>query len=277
MQPHLSMPSATRISTFALAASMSFALALPTLAQDAPKLDVPYVPTPEDVVAKMLDLAEVSDSDYVIDLGSGDGRIAIGAAKRGAKALGVDLNPVRVKEAKENAQAAGVQDRVEFREGDLFKTDISKANVLTLYLYNSVNLKLRPTILDTLAPGTRVVSHAFNMGDWEPEVSTQVEGRSVYFWVVPAKVDGEWKVQNGGQDFTVDFDQTYQNVSGTATIDGKSVPIKDGKLRGNAISFSVDSGSGEPKVFKGMVEGDRIKSESGTSAEAEGWQADRSS
>jgi len=268
-----------RFKALALGAGLAFALAAPIAAQDAPKLDVPYVPTPSSVVQKMLDLAQVSDADYVVDLGSGDGRIAIAAAKRGAKAMGVDLNPVRVEEAQENAKKAGVEDKVAFKQGDLFETDFSDADVLTLYLYNSVNLKLRPVILSKLEPGTRVVSHAFSMGDWEPEVKVKVDGRTVYFWIVPARVEGAWQVRNNGQNFSVAFNQSYQNVSGTATIDGKSVPIQDGKLRGDRISFTIDEGSGEPKTFSGRVEGDSIKpvtSRDGSAA-ATGWQAIRAS
>jgi ribosomal protein L11 methylase PrmA len=148
------------------------------------ELDVPYVPTPQSVVDKMLEMAEVKSGDVLIDLGSGDGRIPITAAqKHDVKALGVDLNPVRVKEAKENAEKAGVSDKVEFREEDLFKTDLTQATVITMYLLTKVNMALRPTLMK-LKPGTRIVSHAFRMGDWEPDKTARVDGRDVYMWIV---------------------------------------------------------------------------------------------
>ncbi|HET6756240.1 MAG TPA: class I SAM-dependent methyltransferase [Burkholderiales bacterium] len=148
--------------------------------------DVPYVPTPEPVVAKMLDLAEVGPNDVVYDLGSGDGRIVITAAKeRGARGIGVDIDPERIKEARENAKTAGVTDRVEFVEGDLFEMDLSDATVVTLYLLSTINMKLRPKLLSELKPGTRIVSHSFDMGDWEPLETAEVEGRKVYYWVIP--------------------------------------------------------------------------------------------
>jgi precorrin-6B methylase 2 len=147
-------------------------------------LDVPYVPTPEPVVNKMLELAQVKSDDYLIDLGSGDGRIPIAAAKTyGVRAMGVDIDPVRIQEAKANAEKAKVTDKVEFVEQDLFKTDLSKATVITMYLLERINLKLRPE-LQKLKPGTRIVSHSFSMGDWLPHKKEVVDGRSVYLWIV---------------------------------------------------------------------------------------------
>lgn len=177
------------------AAALVLLLALFLLAPGGPvphaeevKLDAPYYPTPQAIVDKMLDIAEVREGDYVIDLGSGDGRIPITAAKRyGTKGMGVDINPVRVQEAKANAVNARVQDKVEFKQQNLFETDISKATVLTLYLMPRVNMELRPRILAELKPGTRVVSHAFDMGDWKPDRKVIVEGRTIYMWVVPEK------------------------------------------------------------------------------------------
>ena len=150
--------------------------------------DVPYVPTTEAVVEKMLEMAKVGPNDIVYDLGSGDGRIVITAAKKyGARGLGVDIDPERVKEAKENAQAAKVTDKVQFKEGNLFDVDLSPATVVTLYLLPDVNLKLRPKLLSELKPGTRVVSHNYHMGDWKPEQTVQLEGHTVYFWTIPEK------------------------------------------------------------------------------------------
>jgi SAM-dependent methyltransferase len=148
--------------------------------------DVPYVPTPQKVVDEMLNLAGVTKNDVVYDLGSGDGRIVITAAKKyGARGIGVDINPERVKEANANAIVAGVTDKVKFLEQDLFETDLKEASVVTLYLLPAVNLKLRPKLWKELKPGTRVVSHSFDMGDWKPEKSVEVDGATLYFWVVP--------------------------------------------------------------------------------------------
>ena len=150
--------------------------------------DVPYVPTRQKVVDEMLKLAKVSKSDVVYDLGCGDGRIVITAAKDyGASGVGVDIDPERIKEANENAKTAGVTDKVKFIEGDLFEQDFSKATVVTLYLLPAINLKLRPQLLEQLKPGTRIVSHAFDMGDWKPEKTITVEGSTIYFWTVPEK------------------------------------------------------------------------------------------
>ncbi len=165
-------------------------LAVSVLAQareESRPLDVPYVPTNQKVVDAMLKLAKVTKSDVVYDLGCGDGRIVISAAKDyGATGVGVDIDPQRIREANENAEKAGVTNKVKFVEDDLFKMDFSKATVVTLYLLPEVNLKLRPKLL-ALKPGTRIVSHAFDMGDWKPEQTLNVEGSTIYFWTVPAK------------------------------------------------------------------------------------------
>jgi hypothetical protein len=160
----------------------------PTQAITPESLDVPYVPTPQSVVDKMLDIAKVTGEDYLIDLGSGDGRIPIAAAKRfGTKGMGVEIDPVRVQEAKTNAVNARVADKVEFKKQDLFETDLSQATVLTLYLLPRVNLQLRPRLLNKLKPGTRVVSHSFDMGDWKPDQKIIVDGRPIYLWIVPER------------------------------------------------------------------------------------------
>ena len=152
----------------------------------SPRLDVPFVPTPQAVVDRMLDLAKVKPDDLIYDLGSGDGRIVITAAKRyGARGIGIDLDPQRIREARENAKQAGVEGKVQFVNADLFKTDLSKASVVTLYLLNSVNRDLRPQLWKQLKVGTRVVSHAFDMGDeWPPERVEQVDGRTIYYWTI---------------------------------------------------------------------------------------------
>jgi precorrin-6B methylase 2 len=173
------------------------AQATPTVAQEpqtqqSPERtpDVPYVPTPQAVVDRMLEIANVTANDVVYDLGSGDGRIPISAVRQYnvQRAVGVDINPQRISEANQNAQSANVTDRVEFREQDLFETDLSEASVVTLYLLPDVNLRLRPKLLSELKPGSRIVSHAFDMGDWEPEQVEQVEGSTIYYWTVPENI-----------------------------------------------------------------------------------------
>lgn len=159
----------------------------PARAQDEGDLEVPYVPTPENVVAKMLELAKVKSTDVLYDLGSGDGRIVVTAAKKcGARGVGYDLNPERIQEANENARKNGVADKVEFRQKDLFTADLHEASVVTLYLLPSVNLKLRPKLFAELKPGSRVVSHDFDMGDWQPDKTVDLDGHKIYFWVIPA-------------------------------------------------------------------------------------------
>lgn len=165
---------------------------VPVRAQFDDGLDVPYVPTPPEVVEAMLKLGEVKKSDLVIDLGCGDGRIVVAAAKDfGARGIGYDLNPERIKEATENATRAGVQDRAKFFEKNLFDAEIKDANVVTLYLLPSVNEKLKPRLLAELKPGTRVVSHSFDMGDWKPDQQKDVNGRKIYLWIIPARTAGK--------------------------------------------------------------------------------------
>ena len=222
------------------------------------KLDVVYVPTPPEVVERMLTMANVKSGDFLIDLGSGDGRIPIMAAKKfGAHGFGVDINPVRVKEAQENAKKEGVEDKVEFRVQNLYDTDISKADVLSMYLLTEINLKLRPRI-EKLRPGTRVVSHAFDLGAWKPDQEDTVGIRKVFFWVVPARVEGRWRVEAGELNFTLRLDQEFQMVSGSAEIGGRSVPVQDAKLSGPDIRFIVEA-NGQKRSFTGRVSGDTIE------------------
>jgi len=163
-----------------------FGRALAQAGAVTPPLDVPYVPTPQEVVDKMLDLAKVGKNDTLFDLGCGDGRIVVTAAReRGAKGTGIDIDPTRIAEAKENAKKAGVSERAQFRVGDLFKTDFSSASVVTLYLLPTINAKLRPQLWKQLKVGTRVVSHAFDMGsEWPAEKTVEVDGRTIYFWTI---------------------------------------------------------------------------------------------
>ena len=225
----------------------------------APALDVPYVPTGNAVVEKMLELGAVGPDDYVIDLGSGDGRIPIAAAKRGARGFGVDIDPERIREATANAKAAGVADRVTFRRQDLFRTPIAEASVLTMYLLPSVNMKLRPRILAELKPGTHVVSHAFDMGDWVPDRSAETEGATVYQWIVPARVAGDWTLtdaRDGTMDLTIE--QTFQTFTGRLTRRGQGKPIEQTYLTGDLIRFVADAGDGR-RLYEGRVRGNAIE------------------
>lgn len=250
---------------FVIAASFC---SVEALAQ-TPKLDVIYVPTPQAVVDRMLEMAEVKPTDFVIDLGCGDGRMVITAAKKyGARGYGVDIDPARIEEANANAQQAGVADKATFKIADLFQEDISKATVMTMYLLNDINLRLRPKILEDLKPGSRIVSHAFTMGDWEADQQDTVDSRNIYFWYVPAKVAGKWQVADGEQKFTLDLDQKFQMVSGKADVGGKPANITGGRLKGAELTFSVEIG-GKKREYKGRVEGDQITAING------GWKAER--
>ncbi len=221
------------------------------------RLDVPYVPTPHDVVRRMLQMAEVGPDDYLVDLGSGDGRIVIAAVRDWGvrKAYGIDLDPERIREAWENARLAGVEQQVEFEEGDLFDKDFSDATVLTMYLLPGVNMRLRPVIQTTLAPGTRVVSHAFDMGDWEPDQRRTEQGSQLFLWIVPARASGEWLVTApDGGTFELSIHQTHQKFDGTARLGHREFPLEDTLLRGDQIRFVIDGVS-----YAGRVDGDRME------------------
>jgi SAM-dependent methyltransferase len=205
-----------------------------------PEYDVPYVPTPPALVEKMLDLAEVGPADYLIDLGCGDGRIALAAARRGARALGVDIDPLRIQEAVNAARFAGMESRVLFRRQDLFRTPIYEASVITLYLLPRINLELRPRLLTELRPGSRVVSHAFHMGDWRAEAEQELDGRRIFLWIVPAVAGGSWSVtQADGATAVLEIEQRFQEVSGTLTGAGGVLALERAVLRGTRLSFTA--------------------------------------
>jgi SAM-dependent methyltransferase len=232
--------------------------------------DVVWVPTNEAVVQKMLDLANVTASDYLIDLGSGDGRTVIAAAKRGARALGIEYNPDMVELSKQNAAAAGVADRATFVKADLFESDFSKATVITMFLLPDINLRLRPKLLD-MPPGTRVVSNSFSMGEWEADQTATVEEDcenwcTAMFWVVPAKVEGTWQLGDG----TLTLAQEFQMLSGTLVSGGRTLPISGGRMRGAEISFSAGG-----MTYTGRVNGNAMQgSMTGNGAQAT-WKATR--
>lgn len=252
-------------------------LMLPETA-DSQKRDVPFVPTPNEVVEKMLDVANVGPGDYVIDLGSGDGRIVVAAAKRGAFAHGIDIDPQRISEAKANARQAGVEDRVLFVQDNLFETDFSQASVITMYLLNSVNLKLRPKLLETLSPGTRIVSHSFNMDDWEPDNQTSVNHSNIYYWVIPAEIDGTWSWQADGKKFTMDVDQQFQEVELDVKSGNTSLKVEEKHLSGDRISFVAEHPSnGDRYIFSGKIKDEKINGvvqiHNGDEAVVENWTA----
>ena len=241
--------------------------------------ETPYVPTPQDVVERMLDMANIKPGEYLIDLGSGDGRIVVTAAQRGARAYGVDLNPARVKDGVANAAKAGVSDRATFEVKDLFDTDISKADVVTTYLLPLVNLDLRPRLLEQMRPGARLVTHAFHMGDdWWPDATDNVRGRILFSWTIPAKIGGRWQVESEDGNFVLDIDQAFQSFRANAQVERLTLPkvveahttqIRDGRLNGTEISFAIDMGVG-PRVYRGRVDNDRI-----VGIAPQGWKATR--
>lgn len=237
------------------------------------KLDVPYVETPEAVVRRMLEMAAVKPGDFLIDLGSGDGRIPIMAAKQfGARSLGIEIDPARIARAKENARAAAVAERVAFREEDLFKTDTSQADVLTMYLLTTVNLRLRPRILAEMKPGARIVSHSFAMGDWEPDARDADFVHLVYLWIVPARIEGRWVLEHRGKKTAVRLRQKYQFVEGEATVDGVTYALKDARLVGATVSFTLEATDGAvPRHFNGEVNGSVITARETGRDDAPAW------
>jgi len=236
--------------------------------------DVIWVPTPEDLVNAMLDMGKVGPEDYVIDLGSGDGRIVIAAAKRGARATGFEYNPNMVELSKLNAEKAGVAGKADFVNADLFESDFSQATVITMYLLPHLNMKLRPKILD-LKPGIRIVSHAFTMEDWDPDETENVEGRSAYLWIVPAKVAGIWRWRRGSGDAELKLNQTFQKIDGTLRIDGKDLPLENAKLEGAHISFAVSTGNPVVEQYAGSVNGNAIEGAFKRGGRSEKWSATR--
>ena len=225
-----------------------------------PGKDVVWVPNPPEMVERMLDLGKVTPRDFVIDLGSGDGRNVIAAARRGARALGVEYNPDLVELSRRHAAEAGVAERATFVQGDMYEADFSEATVLALFLLPQNLQKLMPKFMQ-LKPGTRIVANTFGLSGWTPEATTRMEEgcRSwceAMLYIVPARVQGLWRLPDG----TLDLQQEYQNISGAVTTGGDAVPIENATLRGDAISFSVGDA-----VYDGRVEGDRIEFvESGT-------------
>jgi SAM-dependent methyltransferase len=239
-----------------------------------PGKDVVWVPTPESVVNKMLDLAKVTPQDFLVDLGSGDGRTVINAAKRGVRAMGVEYNPDMVAISNREAARTGVAEKVKFVNGYIFATDFSQATVVTMYLLPSLNVRLRPTVLD-MKPGTRIVSHAFNMAEWEPDETANIDGRQAFLWLVPAKVGGNWTLQLAGQAHELALQQTFQMLSGSLKTGSEAAALSDARMRGEQISFVILE-RGVKREFTGRVQGNSIAGTVKSAGQADSsWSASR--
>ena len=254
--------------------------------QEKIKLDVHYEPSSEDVVQIMLDMAEVGEKDLVYDLGCGDGRIVIAAAQqRGARGIGVDLDPERIKESLANARRAGITDRVQFFQENLFQTEIGRATVVMLYLYPDVNLKLRPKLFRELKPSTRVVSHSHDMETWEPDQTrTASNGHKIYFWVMPANVSGTWEWTLPGEKdrYALTISQQFQKVSASLQLGSAAVPVKELQVRGDRFQFTVErliQGKKQTLHFAGRVRGHLMEGTAvettGSSQKQQTWKANR--
>jgi SAM-dependent methyltransferase len=232
--------------------------------------DVVWVPMPEEQLERLLDMGKVTPADFVVDLGSGDGRMVIAAAKRGARAMGVEFDPDLVVFSRNSAARQGVGDKAVFVEGDLFKTDLSRATVITLFLLDDINRKLRPALL-SLKPGTRVLSNTFRMGDWEPDASDWYPPGcynwcGLYLWIVPARVEGAWTTTEG----ELALAQKYQRVTGVFRGGAPERAISGGRLNGDEIRFTSDGGE-----YRGRVNGNFIEGTVAGSGGVRPWKATR--
>ena len=227
-----------------------------------PGKDVMWLPTPDLMVDSMLRMAEVTSRDFVVDLGSGDGKIPISAARRfGARALGLEFNPDLVEVSKLRAREAGVADKVEFRKADIFSTDYSGASVVTLYLLPEINLKLRPTLFK-MNPGTRISSHSFDMGSWRPDETTLIGSARTLLWIIPAHVAGAWTLRYDGNKAdapgAIVLRQRFQEIEGEATLGPARVSLQNARLRGKEIHFGVRDAGGQQLLFSGQITANRI-------------------
>jgi precorrin-6B methylase 2 len=230
--------------------------------------DVVWVPTPQALVEKMLNLAKITPVDFLIDLGSGDGRTVITAAKRGIHALGVEYNPDMVGLSRKNADKEGVSDKAQFTQADLFEFDFTKASVITMFLLPDINLRLRPQLLN-LKPGTRIVSNTFTMEDWQYDDTAKISDRdtrwnTAYLWIIPAKVEGTWKLPDAELTLT----QQFQMIYGTLKTGTKSVEISGGRLRGNDITFTAGS-----DIYTGTVAGSKMEGNITSGGNNKKWSA----
>ena len=257
---------AARVATLTAALALPFSIAAQTAKPYEPQVgqagkDVIWVPTPDEVVDRMLTMAQVKPNDIVYDLGAGNGKIAIAAAKKfGATATGIEYNPEMARHAQGNVVAAGVEGRARILQGDIFVTNFSDATVVTMYLLPGLNMKLRPTLL-AMKPGTRVVSHSFTMEDWEADEISSMDGRRAYFWVVPAQVGGGWTLETGSEKNEISFEQRFQKIEGSisfaAAVQGG---LRDARLRGFNITFTVvDNKDAVQRTYTGRVVGTKME------------------
>jgi len=280
---------ATRVSFLAIALCAALAgcsTLTPGINNEKISAPIPYVTTPYPAVTAMLKLAGVTSGDTVYDLGSGDGRIVIAAARDfGAHAVGVEMDPALIRESERNAQEAGVESRVRFVKDDLFLVDFRDATVVTLFLLPGVNAMLLPKLLKDLKPGTRVVSYLHDMGEWEPDRTVRIETGPIYYWVIPADVGGMWALQISGPKslLTLSFRQSFQKVSGGVRLHGKTLELSDARIEGKRLSF-VGSGTADGQrvrmEFSGSVENEHASGsvliKEGLSAGSYEWTALRS-
>lgn len=218
---------------------------------DGMYLDVPFVPTEENVVDTMLELANIGPEDVLYDLGSGDGRILVSAAKEwGTRGVGIDIDPMRIAEAIEYSESSQVDDMIKFIEEDFFTADFGEATAVTLYLLQSINEQLRPRLLSELRPGTRIVSHAFDMGEWKADEIRKIGNVNIYKWIIPACVAGRWEWERAGKVYRIELQQSYQEVSGDAWLDGQRAQLKRAELRGRWVVIEIqESKSARPESF----------------------------
>jgi Methyltransferase domain len=277
-----------RSTRFALAATVALVVPAGLAGQQtsapARQPDVHFVPTDTTKVREMLGAANVTTSDTVYDLGCGDGRFVIAAVKKykAQRGVCVDIDPVRIKESKSNADTAGVAQKIRFIEGDLFEQDLSPATVITLYLLPSLNERLRPKLFREVRAGTRIVSNAFDMGDWKPERTMTIKTNSgmqsyAYLWIIPADVSGQWRLTTDGgsaREYTLDVKQKYQEVSGTASSGGKPAPLTNFSVKGDQVSFVVGNGA-ERTEFTGTVTDGKASGTAKSQGGSRSWTAER--
>ncbi|MFW5944462.1 MAG: SAM-dependent methyltransferase [Bacteroidota bacterium] len=236
-----------------------FGLLLSTATYAQEDFDIPYVPTPQSVVHKMLDVANVGPGDYLIDLGSGDGRIVIEAVRRGAVGHGVEIESELVRKAEAKAREAGVSEKIMFLKEDVFETDFSGATVLTLYMMDIINLRLRPLLLEKLEPGTRIVSHSFGMKDWKPDKHLKEDDCEIFYWLVPSEIEGRWEWSVSDKRFIMTAEQEFQQLDIDIRAEGESLKVKEQMLQGKQLNFTaVHPDSNLKYVYHGEVEGETI-------------------
>ncbi len=246
--------------TYTVMMTMVF-LSLTVSGQSSGGYDIPFVPTPMDVVNIMLDMAQVKEGDLLFDLGCGDGRIAIAASSRGAHGIGIDTDAQRVTECMTNARMAGAANKVTFFQSDLFQVPLTQASVIAIYLTPDANLRLRPKLLSELHPGSRVVSHDFNMGNWEADSIVRTSNSTVYLWVVPANFSGTWNwfhVNEAGRNFKLNVSQHFQKLSGKISSNAGIPTIKYLQIRGDQIRVILQEEKGKEIRLSGVIEGNRI-------------------